>query len=288
MSEFFNSVKADLLDRRMLPLVAVVVVVLVAAIGYVVFGGGSSSTHARRGGLHRPRSPWRAWRPARRLTKRPSPRRPTAPPPSTAARPTTPSPRCPSRRPRRPHRAPARSPRPARLHRARPRSSGSSTKSSGESAPAPAPKPAAPSKPKTVYHVAVLFGVVPVGATPQTVQLTPYENLKLLTPLPSATAPLVVFRGVTRGWQERDLHARRRSDPARQRRMPAERLAVPGDRPAARPGRAARIPAAARPGRDLRTARREHRLQQGDRRRAGKRSCAASRRPGTRCSPATA
>jgi hypothetical protein len=47
--------------------------------------------------------------------------------------------------------------------------------------------------------VAVLFGVLPAAATAPTEQLTPYENLKLLTPLPSAQQPLIVFRGVTAG-----------------------------------------------------------------------------------------
>jgi hypothetical protein len=41
--------------------------------------------------------------------------------------------------------------------------------------------------------------VFPVGATAQTAQLTPYENLRLLAPLPSAKQPLIVFRGVTAG-----------------------------------------------------------------------------------------
>jgi hypothetical protein len=47
--------------------------------------------------------------------------------------------------------------------------------------------------------VAVLFGVAPAGTPPQSSQLTSYENLKRLTPLPSAKQPLVVFRGVTSG-----------------------------------------------------------------------------------------
>ena len=49
MSEFLSSIKADLLDRRMLPLVAIVAVLLVGAIGYVVLGGSGSSTPRRRG-----------------------------------------------------------------------------------------------------------------------------------------------------------------------------------------------------------------------------------------------
>jgi len=42
----------------------------------------------------------------------------------------------------------------------------------------------------------VLFGQLPLSATSQ---LTPYENLKLLTPLPSSAEPLIIFRGVTVG-----------------------------------------------------------------------------------------
>jgi hypothetical protein len=45
----------------------------------------------------------------------------------------------------------------------------------------------------------VLFGVLPAGVTPATAQLTPFEDIKLLTPLPSAQQPLIVFRGVTAG-----------------------------------------------------------------------------------------
>ena len=47
--------------------------------------------------------------------------------------------------------------------------------------------------------MAIEFGVFPAGATPETVILTPYENLKLQTALPSAKQPLIVFRGVTSG-----------------------------------------------------------------------------------------
>jgi hypothetical protein len=80
--------------------------------------------------------------------------------------------------------------------------SGSSSRGAGGTTPAAAPKPSQPAKPTTpvrVYRVAVLFGVAPVGTPPQSSQLTPYENLKRLTPLPSAKQPLVVFRGVTSG-----------------------------------------------------------------------------------------
>ncbi len=56
-----------------------------------------------------------------------------------------------------------------------------------------------PSKPKSVYQVSVLFGEAVAGSAETGAGLTPYENLKLLTPLPSKAEPLVVFRGVNRG-----------------------------------------------------------------------------------------
>ena len=56
-----------------------------------------------------------------------------------------------------------------------------------------------PSQPKTVYDVSVLFGEVSAASSGQGAGLTPYESLKLYTPLPSKEEPLVVFRGVTKG-----------------------------------------------------------------------------------------
>ena len=44
MTEFLNSLKADLLDRRLLPLLALAGALLVAAVAYAVLGGGSSSS----------------------------------------------------------------------------------------------------------------------------------------------------------------------------------------------------------------------------------------------------
>ena len=53
------------------------------------------------------------------------------------------------------------------------------------------------SKPKTVYQVSVLFGEPSPGTPSEGSGLQPYENLKLLTPLPSKQEPLIVFRGVS-------------------------------------------------------------------------------------------
>jgi hypothetical protein len=43
MTEFLSSLKADLLDRRLLPLVALVSLALVGAVAYAALGGGSST-----------------------------------------------------------------------------------------------------------------------------------------------------------------------------------------------------------------------------------------------------
>jgi len=75
-------------------------------------------------------------------------------------------------------------------------SGGSSTE---KTTPGTPKTPTKPAKPKAVYHVAVLFGVIPAGVTPEGASLTPFENIKLLSPLPSAQQPLLVFRGVTAG-----------------------------------------------------------------------------------------
>jgi hypothetical protein len=203
MTEFLNSVKADLLDRRLLPLVALVVVVLVAAVAYALLAGGSGSStptataptaplitapgglsisHAtqetavaevtsgastqHRGVSHDPFTPL----PGSEKTSSTSA---TSPSPTTGA---------------------------ASGSTATSETSSSSSTSGSASEPAPSTsKPSTPAKPKTVYHVAILFGEVPAAASGQTAQLTPYENLKLLTPLPSPKQALIVFRGVTAG-----------------------------------------------------------------------------------------
>jgi hypothetical protein len=42
-----------------------------------------------------------------------------------------------------------------------------------------------------------MFGIVPPETPAEDAQLTPYENLKLFTTLPSSQLPLLAFRGVT-------------------------------------------------------------------------------------------
>jgi hypothetical protein len=54
-------------------------------------------------------------------------------------------------------------------------------------------------KAKTAYHVAILFGPLPAGTPAQNAHLTPYTNLKLGQKLGPAKTPLLSFHGVTAG-----------------------------------------------------------------------------------------
>jgi hypothetical protein len=206
MSEFIDALKADLLDRRIRPLIAVALVALVAAVAYVALSGDSSpatpsatvagapvSTPAsslavsqstpetavaettdgvstqHQGAAHDPFKPLPETAVSKAATKAAATGSATSSPSSSTG------------------------------------SSSAGSPSSGGSSPStPAPTkpstPSKPAKPQTVYHVAILLGPVPAGSTAaQNTQLSPFENLKLLTPLPATTPTLLVFRGVTAG-----------------------------------------------------------------------------------------
>jgi hypothetical protein len=210
MNEFLDSLKADLLDRRMLPLLGVLGAALLAALGYAVLGGGSSSAPSSSAST----GPAASVPAGIAVSPAPAPQavaettnggstqhkglihNPFAPLPGVVKAAT----------------ASVSTSTAVSSASASSKNRGSATPSSGaapsasanggpaSSAPTPAPvKPSAPAKPKTVYHVSILFGTLPAGTTPQTAQLTPFENLKLLAPLPSAKSPLIVYRGVTAG-----------------------------------------------------------------------------------------
>jgi hypothetical protein len=201
MNEFLGSLKADLLDRRILPLVAVVLVALVAAIAYVALGGGSgtakppaASVSATTGSTGLAVSQATPETAVAEVTSggstqhHGSARNPFTPLPEAKAKTANVSSSTGS----------ASSPTTSSSSSSSTSSTGSSTTSPTTTTPTTTPttptKPATPAKPKTVYHVAVLFGVPAIGTT-----LTPYENLKLMTPLPSAAQALIIFRGVTAG-----------------------------------------------------------------------------------------
>jgi hypothetical protein len=206
MNEFFDSLKSDLLDRRLIPALGLLAVVLVGAIGYAVLGGGSSA-------------------PAPNAAT--SPVTPTAKAPGIAvsevktadvtasAETTSGSPQQTAGASRNPF-APMPGVKKAQVAAAAATStatssSGSSTatetssSSTGGATPAlkeETKKSSTPTKSKdkqTVFHVDVLFGAAPAATPPQSAALTPFNELKLQQPLPSDSQPLVVFRGVLAG-----------------------------------------------------------------------------------------
>jgi hypothetical protein len=205
MSDFLGSMKADLLDRRMRPLLALVSVALLAAVGYAALGGGSSSsttppaaTSAPPGslgtsGIAVSQAPSGSNQAVAETTSGSAQQRGGA-----SRDPFTPLPSPPVT-------SAATTPAATGTAGSKASGSGSSSTSSSESSSktstetTPAPKPSTPAKPETVYHVAALFGIVPAGTPPASAQLTPYLNLKRQAPLPSAKLPLIVFRGVTAG-----------------------------------------------------------------------------------------
>lgn len=209
MSDLLSSLKSDLLDRRMLPLLALLGVGLLAALAYAVLGGGGSSSNAA---------------PTASVT--PTPVSPTGPSlpvsqapadPHAAVAETTEGARY-------QHHSGARNPFTPLASATKPAgassgststgTSGSSTSAGGSSTssqsgsssggtgettpsePPAQPTPTKPHKPKTVYVVDVLYGVAPATPGELSSQLTPYTGLKRLEPLPSASHPRVVYAGV--------------------------------------------------------------------------------------------
>ncbi|HEY4812465.1 MAG TPA: hypothetical protein VIH71_15550 [Solirubrobacteraceae bacterium] len=198
MTGFLSSIKDDLLDRRLLPLVALVLVALVAAIGYAAFGGGSST----------PTPPAAVTGPAVAssglATSQTTPETTVAEVTSGVStqhhgatrNPFTPLPEAKAKTAAAPTTTPASSSTTSSSSSTSGSETSSSSSGSSSTTPSTPSSPATPSKPKTVYHVAVLFGQLPVSALSP---LTAHENLKLLTPLPSSAQALIVFRGVTAG-----------------------------------------------------------------------------------------
>ena len=208
MTDLLNSLKSDLLDRRMRPFLVLLGVALAAAVAYAVLGGGSGSSSApsatvtpavhgaaasaslsvseaaadphaavaetTEGARYQHHSG--AHDPFKPLVsaKTASAKSPTAGATSSASSSTPSSGSTPT--------------------------SSSGTGSGGGTTPTsttPAePAPTKPAKPVHVYFVDVLFGLAPT--TPgQFSQLTPYADLKRLEPLPSASDPRILFAGVS-------------------------------------------------------------------------------------------
>jgi hypothetical protein len=213
MNDFLSSLKADLLDRRMLPLLVLLGAALAGALAYAALGGGSSAAPSAASGTVSPLSPTATGAsisvsPSSAGTAQPvaettsgaqhrssgGSRNPFKPlPGSTAATGAAKSEATPGT---------------STTPESSTPSGGGSTATPQASAPAggeptkteskPAPSKA---KKQTVYRVGVAFGAVPAGSPVPAPNLTAYANLTRQQPLPSVTQPLVVFRGVIAGGQ---------------------------------------------------------------------------------------
>jgi hypothetical protein len=210
MSELFSSLKADLLDRRLLPILALVGVALVAAVAYAALGGGGSSTptptaasspsrgaSAKAGSIPVTPASRSSEQPVAETTNGPShqhggsSRNPFTPLPGgkTASAPSAGNKSSTS--------ATGSS---GSSTSSAPSSSSTPSKGSGGASPAPASpaKPTTP-KPRVVYQVDVLFGVGPAGPIAPNIQLTPLNNLSRLDPLTAGGEAPLVFAGVAAG-----------------------------------------------------------------------------------------
>jgi hypothetical protein len=204
MTKFLNDLKADLTDRRLMPLVALTVAALVVAVAWVALSGGSSSSSPTAHAIVLPSGPaavggleTSALTPEKAYAETSSGS--SAQRHGAARNPFTP---LPGSEPKAASKTGA-STASASAASSKSTSSGSSgatSKSSGESTTKKTTKTTTkPAAPKTVYQVAILFGVLPAGTLPAAAQLTAYEDLGLSTALPNAKSPLLVYRGVTRG-----------------------------------------------------------------------------------------
>lgn len=209
MNEILQSLKSDLLDRRLLPILLALGLALAGTVAYIVLAGGGSggSVSALHGGAAAaPSVPSQG--PALAVTQ-------ASANPNAAVAETTEGKRyqhkAGSHNPFTPLASPA-APKTSSIQLGTSGASSSSGSSSattttttttttesksgsstsgGSTAPT---KPTTPKKPKPVYLATVQFGPLPTtpGELPQ---LTPYTDIKRLQPLPSKTDPWLVFAG---------------------------------------------------------------------------------------------
>jgi len=198
ISDFFASLKDDLLGRRLLPVLLVLGVALLAAVAYAVLGGGSSaststvaasSPSSQAAGVAVSQAPANPDRPVAETTSGASKQRG-----GSARDPFTPLPGAQT--------ASSAGASQASGSSATKSSSGSASTPSSAGGTTPTSKETTPAKPKKVYvhyHVTAQFGVVPPsaeGAPPQAAQLKTYRNMALDEPLPDKANPQLVFMGV--------------------------------------------------------------------------------------------
>ncbi len=207
MTEFLQSIKADLFSRRLLPFVALLGVVLLAAVGYAVKGGSSSPTPAPVAST--PSTPVTGTsvlgvtvasaNPNEAVSETPGGVRyqsqgPTRDP--FVPLPTPPAAKSASTGSSSSQSSGSSSSGSSSTGGSSSGSSGSGSGGSTPKAPAPAPVPKKPTKPQFAYDVSVLFG--PASTTPgQPATLTPYQSLKLGQPFPSKQDVHISFERVT-------------------------------------------------------------------------------------------
>ena len=199
MTDFLDSLKADLLNRRVLPFLALAVVALAGALVYALTGGGSTAAVPQAAA--------------------PAARAPTAVAPVAVSQAPANAKKAvaeitsgaaqqrggPTRNPFTPL------PAAKKASTSTTSTASTTTKSSSSSATSPSsaggttpttPKETTPAKPKKVYvhyHVTAQLGVVPPtpeGASPQPAQLKTYKDMALDEPLPGKANPQLIFLGV--------------------------------------------------------------------------------------------
>jgi len=212
MTDFLNSLKADLLDRRLVPLVALVAVGLLGGLGYALLGGSSGtssptvaaapiSTPAGSGGLTVAQTQPSANQAVAETTtgagvqRHGTSRNPFSPLAGASTAASTAS----GAKALVPLSGSASKTVSSSTTSSSTTSTTTTTGSSTPSASTPStPKPAAPAKPKTLYSVAVEFGQLPaVLPLPPGFELKSFVALTKATPLPSAKARQLEFLGVT-------------------------------------------------------------------------------------------
>lgn len=208
MNEILSSLKSDLLDRRLLPILLVCGALLIGAVAYMVLaGGGSSEAGAPSAASGAPNPAPASAGPNLGVSQ--APPNPNAAVAETTVGvryrhkpgshdPFTPllSPKAQSAATRTSASRSVSSPSSSSSSTSVQKSSPSSTNTGGGEATTPSTpvKPAPKKKPKTAYLVTVQFGLLP--STPgELSQLTPYPDLKRLQPLPSKDDPRLLFAG---------------------------------------------------------------------------------------------
>ena len=266
IGEILQSLKSDLLDRRMLPILLALGALFVGAVAYVVLAGGGSSAAGTPSaavapnpapvvqGLNlavtqAPENPHAAvaeTTDGARYRHKPGKRDPFTPLPSPKAKSETTS-----------STSSVSSPSPSSTSPSVEKSSPSSPSTGGaETTPSTPVKPA-PKKPKTVYLVTAQFGLLPASTT-ELSQLTPYSDLKRLQPLPSKDDQRLIFAGARGNGKGAVFELSREAILKGQATLHPDRLAVRSDRDGSRPERGTDLPRTGRPERAVRTEARQH------------------------------